>query len=42
MKISKGKTRFNFIIKKPIKVIKKKYKEIDDNKNNKFRTDIIV
>ena len=42
MKISKGKTRFNFIIKKTIKEIKKTYKEIDDNKIYKFRTDIIV
>ena len=42
MKIAKGKTRFNLIIKKTIKEIKKKYKEIDDNKINKFRTDIIV
>ena len=42
MKISKGKTRFNLIIKKTIKEIKKKFKEIDDEKINKFRTDIIV
>ena len=42
MKIAKGKTRFNLIIKKTIKEIKKKYKEIDDNKINKFRNDIIV
>ena len=42
MKISKGKTRFNLIIKKTIKEIKKKCKEINDDKINKFRTDIIV
>ena len=42
MKISKGKTRFNLIIKKTIKEIKKKFKEIDDEKINKFRTDIIA
>ena len=42
MKISKGKTRFNLIIKKTIKEIKKKFKEVDYEKINKLRTDIIA
>ena len=41
MKISKGRTRFNLIIKKTIKEIKKQFKEIDDDKIDKFRNEIL-
>ena len=37
IKISKGKSRFNLIIKKGINALKKKFKKLDENKINQFR-----
>ena len=37
IKMSKGKSRFNLIIKKGMNALKKKFKQVDENKINNFR-----
>ena len=37
IKISKGKSRFNLIIKKGINALKKKFRKLDEDKINQFR-----